>query len=210
MDSTFSSQGPEVTQFKHGINFKSLKSFTRKVSRESRCHCLEKESEECGPVLVYSKIVFFVVLVWMLSCTHAESKNNLAYSFIEKFLHNGMSLGEVKKIWGKPDEIFKIPNIPYDIYGYNNKKTKFKEWSFTVDKNGEIASLNYEPDSDPLLDRSEILLQTWKKYHCRKKRKMDTSVKHVVSEVTFFECADGKIRAYYNVYGEVSTIAVER
>ena len=156
-----------------------------------------------------------ILILLAVSCVYINPKDKIkerksSIQIIEKFLHKGMSLGEVKKIWGNPDEVFRIPNIPYDIHAYDNKTTKFKEWSFAVDKSGEITSLNYEPSSDPLLDRIEILPQTWKKYHCQKKRKWDTSIKHVVNEVTFFECAKGKIRAYYNVHGEVSTIVVER
>ena len=160
--------------------------------------------------------MFMILLA--VSCTSINSKENpqdktkkegYSVDIIEKFLHKGMSLGEVKKILGNPDEVFRIPNIPYDIHAYNNKRTKFKEWSFAVDKSGEVASLNYEPGSDPLLDRMEVLPQTWKKYHCKKKRKLERT-KHAVGEVTFFECAKGKIRAYYNIHGEVSTIVVER
>ena len=38
--------------------------------------------------------------------------------------------------------------------------------------------LNYEPttDKNPLLDRVEILPQTWKKYDCKKKRANQTEV----------------------------------
>ena len=156
-----------------------------------------------------------VIFLGMNSCMQFQQKknkteeNNLALSLMENFLNDGALFKEIKKILGEPDESYKRKNMSEKIYVYNNKNNNLKEWKFGVDDGGKVTWLNHEPWSNPLLDRVEILPQTWKKYHCKKRSEPDTRVSHVIEKFTFFECAGGKIRAYYNVHGEIGTIYVE-
>ena len=104
----------------------------------------------------------------------------------------------------------RFDGIPHKIYDYNNKVNGYKEWSFAVNKAGKVVWLNHIPWQNPLLDRVERLPDTWKKYDCKKKTRPNTTVPHFVQEDTFFECAGGKIKAFYNVHGEIDTIFVGR
>ena len=152
-----------------------------------------------------------IFLITLMSCTQLEiqkyKKENTALSLIENFYHDGAFFEDIKKILGKPDDVYKGSTEKIHSYKNNN----LKEWSFGVNNTGSVAWLIYNPviSNNSLLSRIEILPQTWKKYHCRKKRKPDTRVHHVIRDFTFFECAGGKIKAYYNKYGEIRSISVD-
>ena len=154
----------------------------------------------------------FGATLFLFSCASSTSKKegNAPLNFIEGFLENGVSLTKVKRTFGEPHEIMDVKQIKETVYEYKNKSNDLTEWSFGASDQGEIVWFNYEPWFNPLLDRVETLPTTFKKYNCKKKQKPDTSVPHVTQNYTFFECAEGKIRAYYNIHGEISTIAVNR
>ena len=164
--------------------------------------------------------VFFSGMLGVLlgSCTGTDiqennpREKNSSISLIEKFFHKGASFEEIKKILGEPSEMYSYKDIPEKIYAYNKKTNRFKKWSFGVDKAGKVVWLNYKPrnDNNSLLDRVEILPQTWKKYRCKKVSVLNTSNPRITYEDTFFECAGGKIKAHYNVHGEIGIIEVER
>ena len=158
----------------------------------------------------------------LISCTKFDQRKqakgqekskkveSLARSIMENFLHKGASFEDIKNILGEPVRMYKYSDNSPEVYVYNNKVTGYKEWNFAVDKKGSVVWLNYMPWNDSLFDRVEILPKTWKKYHCKKKNKTDASVPHIIREYTFFECAGGRILAYYNVHGEIGTIFIKR
>ena len=150
--------------------------------------------------------------LFLFSCTRPTPKKekNVPLVFIEDFLENGASLAKVKRIFGEPHETTKLKQIKETMYEYKNKSNGLTEWIFGAGDRGEIVWLNYKPWFNPLLDRVETLPTTFKKYHCKKKRKPNTTISHVIQDYTFFECAERKIWAYYNVHGEISTIEVNR
>ena len=159
-----------------------------------------------------STIVFYLALIFgIISCVNnAQKEKNVALSLIDNYLQKGATIEEIEKILGRADRIMKLKGIQEKIYDYNNKINALLEWSFGADEMGRIVWINHKPWSNPLLDRIEILPETFKKYNCKKKTEPNKKVPHVIQEYTFFECAKGKIRAYYNIHGEISTIAVNR
>ena len=147
----------------------------------------------------------------LISCNHTAKKRQLdALSFIDDFLKNGTTVEETKKYFGDPNKISKIKGVSETLYDYRNKEYPTLRWRFGVNDSRQIEWFNYRPGANPLLNRIEVLPTTFKKYNCQKKRKPDTRVPHVIREYTFFECAEGKMRAYYNTHGEISLIAVNR
>ena len=155
-------------------------------------------------------------LLGMTGCASIEKqsetkKNNekFALSFIEEFFRDGMSFDEVKKRLGEPHEIFDFKNTPNEMaYYYYDKKNNLNEWSFGVNnKFAQVTWMFHYPRGNPLLDRIEILPQTLKKYGCQKKSKTE-HLPGLTRELKFLECADGRIRARYNKYGEIEYIVV--
>ena len=174
----------------------------------------------------YRMRLFLIVFsVWIVSCTQLESvdsnKKNFPLLIIDNYLQKGASLEEIKSLLGEPGERITYKNlhqkaqefykIPKDIafYNYYDKVTKFQEWSFTVNSMGKVEGMAYT-GSHPLLDRVEVLPETWKKYRCKNKVIPDTRNPNVIQDETFFECVDGRIKAYYNKYGEIESITVAR
>ena len=151
-------------------------------------------------------------LLFLASCASSVSQKeeNIPLAFIENFLENGGNLKKVKEVFGEPDEKIKFKGDREMIYEYRNKKYKGREWNFGIGHDKKLLWINYRPWGNPLLGRVEILPRTLKKYNCQKKTKPDTRVSHVIEDFTFFECAGGKIRAYYNFHGEISSIVVIR
>ena len=167
----------------------------------------------------HRKMKASIVLLTFLgfaSCMRFEAreeagKKNLAFSLMEDYLARGASFEDVKKTLGEPARMYKHEGKSFpEIYVYNNKVNNFKEWSFAVNEKGEVIWLNYMPWDNSLFDRVEVFPETWKKYRCKRKTRPDKRVAHVIRKHTFFECAGGKIRAYYNIHGEIGTIVVER
>ena len=155
--------------------------------------------------------IYFVMFFWIVSCVDIARKNkNITLSLIDDFLKKSVEVEKIKKILGEPSRIMKLKEVPETIYIYNNKKNNLREWNFGIDKKERVVWINHKPWSNPFLDRVEILPGTWKKYNCKKKIEPNKSVPHVIQEYTFFECAEGKIRAYFNIYGEISNITVNR
>ena len=154
-------------------------------------------------------ILSYLAILWMTSCNQfVQDKKEIGLSFIENFLQKGATSEEIKKLLGEPNRVIKFKRISEIVYIYDNKINNLPEWKFGVNKVGQIVWINHKPWSNPLVDRVEILPVTWKKYNCKKKTRPDKSVPHVIKDYTFFECAEGKIRAYYNIHGEISTIVV--
>ena len=161
-------------------------------------------------------LVFYTVLgnlLFLVSCTNSISpkKENIPLAFIEDFLENGGDLKKIKDAFGEPAEKIKFKGDKEKIYyKYTNRKNQRREWNFAVDKNEKLTWINYSPWNNPLLDRVEVLPTTLKKYNCQKKREIKTINSHAIKEVFFFECVQGRIRADYNVHGEIRNIAVAR
>ena len=156
-------------------------------------------------------LLYCIIFFGIISCNNIPQNNqNIALSFIENFLEKGATIEEVKEIFGEPHRVRTYKEIKEKMYDYDNKENSLEEWTFGADKAGDIVWLNHKPRSNPLLDRKEILPITWKKYHCKMKTKTDRRVPHVIHTDNFFECAEGKLRAYYNLHGEISTIEANR
>ena len=151
-------------------------------------------------------------LFLLASCSSStlHKKETAPLSFIEKFLQNGATLTDIKNTFGEPHNIIKTKQVAEVVYDYDDKENQGNKWDFGVNKNGELVWLYYRPWGNPLLNRVEVLPSTLKKYNCERKRERDTRVPHVIRDFTFFECAEGRIRAHYNIHGEINTIAVNR
>ena len=171
-------------------------------------------------------LLIAIVSLCTTSCTQqanrtSRKEKNTPSLLIDDFLKKGSSLKKIKSILGEPDKITTYRDmhekarehhsIPKRItfYLYHNKMTQFQEWNFSIDEKGHVVGIAYDPFSNPLLNRVETLPQTWKKYNCKKKRKPDTRISHVIQDYTFFECAKGKIEAYYNMHGEITYIGID-
>ena len=142
-----------------------------------------------------------------------ENRENSALYLIEKFIQEGMSIGEVKKHLGKPQKTLIFKDTPDETaYYYRRKSDNSHKWGFGVNKLNQVIWLHYSPWGNPLLDRVEILPETLKKYNCKKKSEPDNSTPDLIQNHTFFECTNDKIkfRAYYNRYGEIRSIAANR
>ena len=173
---------------------------------DERVHGKEGKMRYLVIYAVFGTIFFFA------SCSSPIPKKtkDTPASFIENFIENGANLEKVKGTFGESNQKIKIKDIQETVYKYINKKHRGREWSFGIGKDKKLVWINYRPWGNSNLDRVEILPTTFKKYNCRKKREPDTRVAHVIRDYTFFECAKGKIRAYYNIHGEISSIAVSR
>ena len=148
----------------------------------------------------------------LASCMQLSSskKNELSLEIIETFLKGEYSVGEIEGLLGKPDEVEKYEGEDKQIYSYNNKKNNLREWRLGANKNNKITWIIYIPWENPLLDRMEVLPNTLASYNCKKKTKPDKRVPHVIHNYTFFECANGKLRAFYNMHGEIRNIAIHK
>ena len=158
--------------------------------------------------------ILLYFITYITACSNVkiqDERKNFALSLIDNFLQEEISLNKLRKSLGNPHKTHIFKDTPNQTaYFYRNKKNNLHEWSFGVDNSGHVVWINHTPWFNPLLDRAEILPQTWKKYRCQKKTKPDKRTPHVIRQYTFFECARGKIRAYYNKYGEISDIAVSK
>ncbi len=155
--------------------------------------------------------ILVLLLIFIVSCTHTErrSEKDHAIYFIDTFLNRGISFEEIKSVLKEPDEI-EVSKVSEKIYRYEGKSTKLLKWNFGVNDEGMVEWIGYHPRSNSLLDRVEILPFTLKRYNCKKKTEPDERVPHVIDDFTFFECAEGRIRAYYNIHGEVEDIVISR
>lgn len=159
-------------------------------------------------------LCLIIIMNWITACTlvktqgeRTSNSENIALSLIEKFIRDGISLDEVKERLGKPHKALTFKDAPDETaYYYRNKTNNLHEWGLGVNKSNQVTWITHTPWDNPLLDRVEILPKTLKKYHCKKKSKPDNSTPDVVRRHRFFECANGKIRAHYNKYGEIGEI----
>ena len=158
------------------------------------------------------KKLFTIAILCTLSCTQTErkiTKKDVVLPLVAQSLKKGISFNEVKNLLGDPHETVNFEDFSGTVYYYHSKVTQFRDWSFSVGQKGNVIGILYRPLSNPFLDRVEVLPMTWKEYDCKKKRKPDTRVSHVTKDYTFLECAGGRIKAYYNMHGEITDIAIE-
>jgi len=118
---------------------------------------------------------------------------------------------KIKKLFGEPREIFKnMEQINQDSWIYDHPTEEYQEWTFGFDEKDQLAFVKYFPADDFSSEFSlENLEKHWAQFNCEHKTKQKTQP-HVIRNLTYLSCDNGKRYVEYNKYNEVLFITVEK
>lgn len=157
---------------------------------------------------------FFMLFIFTISlngCSIPLKKKHdpdIALKLIDNYLKSGISDQEMTSLLGKPTHIKTFKGDLEKTYIYEDPKTGNQEWGIGINTSGKASGLGYAPPPNSQLNTVDNLLHAWKHYKCEKKSET-VNKPHVIKEVHFIICYQGRIKAFYNRYNEITNIAVK-